>query len=178
MIAAIKAQLNEVVMAAMLPLLILGLASGCAHAPVHQASGSSAASASAPTPGAQAVEASVRAATLRAIPELRTVHFAYDSDYLNAQARSILRRNAKWIASHPSATLQVAGHCDQRGTVEYNLALGQRRAKAVRDYLIALGSDGGKIATISYGKERLLCQEMTSSCWRRNRRAETLAAVP
>jgi len=74
--------------------------------------------------------------------------------------------------------VQVAGHCDQRGTVEYNLALGQRRSKAVRDYYRSLGVAGHRVATISYGEEKLLCQEEDEACWGRNRRGETLAAFP
>jgi len=67
----------------------------------------------------------------------------------------------------------VAGHCDERGTIEYNLALGQRRAKEVRDYYLRLGVSGKSVATISYGKESPLCREANEECWAKNRRAET-----
>jgi peptidoglycan-associated lipoprotein len=69
----------------------------------------------------------------------------------------------------------VAGHCDERGTTAYNLALGQKRAKEVRDYYVSLGVDGGRLATISYGKEAPLCLESNEACWTRNRRAESRA---
>ena len=122
-------------------------------------------------------EPDVRDASLRAVPELKTVSFAYDSDRLDEDARAVLRANADWLKAHADLKIQVAGHCDQRGTVAYNLALGQKRAEAVRGYYAALGVEKSRTATISYGKERPLCAEMNDACWTRNRRAETLEAV-
>ena len=122
-------------------------------------------------------EPDVRDMSLRAIPELKTARFDYDSDRLDAEARTTLRGNAEYLRAHAGVKVQVAGHCDQRGTVAYNLALGQRRARVVRDYYAASGVDPARVATISWGKERAACSEEAESCWSRNRRAETLEAV-
>lgn len=133
----------------------------------------------APTEAARAVDAEpdVRDMNLRAIPELKTVRFDYDSDRLSADASAVLRANADFLKAHADTKVQVAGHCDQRGTVAYNLALGQRRARSVRDYYAALGVDAARVATISWGKEHLSCTEATEDCWSRNRRSETLEAL-
>lgn len=135
--------------------------------------------AAAPTETGRAVDAEpdVRDMSLREVPELKVVDFAYDSDRLDAGARATLKANADYLKSHRAMKVQVSGHCDQRGTVAYNLALGQRRASSVRDYYKALGVDAGRIATISWGKERPLCSAATDACWSRNRRAETLEAL-
>ncbi len=158
----------------------------CAGAHARRSSAPSASSASASaipaagglTDAGRAVsEPAVRGDQMVEIAELKTVLFAYDSDRLDSVARKTLRANAAWLKAHPDAKIQVAGHCDQRGTVAYNLALGQRRAAAVRGYYRHLGVDASRVATISYGKQKPLCEDMTESCWSRNRRAQTLKAV-
>jgi peptidoglycan-associated lipoprotein len=158
------------------------LASGCAaHRPVRSSQLDAAAQPAAVTPaasdgGINAAEPSVRDVAMRSYAELKNVAFDLNSDILSADARAILARNSQWLLDHSTVEVQVAGHCDQRGTVAYNLALGQRRAKAVRDYYVGMGVAGGRIATISYGKEKLVCQEQNEACWQRNRRAETLGS--
>ena len=102
---------------------------------------------------------------------LADVHFAYDSIELSDNARELLRTNADWLRDHPKAKVEIEGHCDSRGTIEYNLALGAKRANAVRDYLTSLGVSSDRLTTISYGKELQICQEETESCWAENRRA-------
>ena len=102
---------------------------------------------------------------------LQDVHFAYDSFELSDNARELLRINADWLRDNPEAKVEVEGHTDSRGTVEYNLALGAKRATAARDYLVSLGISADRITTISYGKELPLCQEESESCWAENRRA-------
>jgi peptidoglycan-associated lipoprotein len=102
---------------------------------------------------------------------LEDVHFGYDSFELSDNAREILRLNADWLQENPNGKVEIEGHCDSRGTVEYNLALGAKRATAVRDYLVSLGISGARITTISYGKELQICSEETESCWADNRRA-------
>ncbi|HZR79627.1 MAG TPA: peptidoglycan-associated lipoprotein Pal [Candidatus Binatia bacterium] len=102
---------------------------------------------------------------------LQDVHFAYDSFELTDNARELLRTNADWLRDNPNAKVEVEGHTDSRGTVEYNLALGAKRATAVRDYLVSLGVSASRVTTISYGKELPLCHEETESCWAENRRA-------
>ncbi|MBL4732600.1 MAG: peptidoglycan-associated lipoprotein Pal [Rhizobiaceae bacterium] len=106
------------------------------------------------------------------------VFFLTDSTSLTPQARSILDRQAKWLARYTNYPITVEGHADERGTREYNLALGARRAAATRDYLSARGVSRKRIRTISYGKERpvAVCDDI--SCWSQNRRAVTLLAAP
>ena len=82
------------------------------------------------------------------------------------------------LKEHSDWEALVEGHCDERGTTEYNLGLGQRRAAAVRQYYMTLGLDGGRIATISYGKEQPVCTEHTEDCWAKNRRGVTKVRVP
>jgi peptidoglycan-associated lipoprotein len=124
------------------------------------------------SPAAQG-EPSLRGPGFAATDELKAVRFPYDRDHLDAQARATLKKNAAAIKANLSWELLVEGHCDERGTTAYNLALGQRRAKAVRDYYLALGVPGGRVATLSLGEERAECAETTEACWQRNRRAET-----
>jgi peptidoglycan-associated lipoprotein len=102
---------------------------------------------------------------------LKDVHFAYDSYALDAVARDVLAANAEWLKDNPRARTEIEGHCDERGTIEYNLALGARRAKAVKDYLVSLGIAPERLSTISYGEELPLCREPNEACWARNRRA-------
>jgi peptidoglycan-associated lipoprotein len=101
---------------------------------------------------------------------LKDVHFAYDSYELDGQARDVLAANAEWLKDNARARTEIEGHCDERGTVEYNLALGARRAKAVQDYLTTLGISPDRLSTISYGEELPLCREQTEQCYERNRR--------
>ena len=99
------------------------------------------------------------------------VRFDYDSSALSTEARSTLNAQAAFLRSNPSLRITVEGHCDERGTREYNLALGERRASAARDYLVAQGIDGARIRTISYGKERPEVVGSNDEAWSRNRRA-------
>ncbi|WP_455476283.1 peptidoglycan-associated lipoprotein Pal [Bartonella sp. B17] len=102
------------------------------------------------------------------------VFFSLDSFVIEPDAQRILMRQAEWLLRHPFYSITIEGHADERGTREYNLALGQRRAVAVRDYLISLGVSGQRMRTISYGKERpvAVCNDL--SCWNQNRRAVTV----
>jgi peptidoglycan-associated lipoprotein len=105
---------------------------------------------------------------------LRDVHFDFDKYEIRAQDKGVLDENAKWLKSNANAFLLIEGHADERGTNEYNLALGERRAKAARDHLVSLGIDGGRITLISLGEERPTCTERTETCWAQNRRAHFL----
>jgi peptidoglycan-associated lipoprotein len=101
---------------------------------------------------------------------LEDIIFYYDSFELDEPSRATLRRNTTWLEEHPAARVEIEGHCDDRGTIEYNLALGAKRAAAAKSYLVALGIDASRITTISYGEELPLCREATTLCWQRNRR--------
>ena len=105
---------------------------------------------------------------------LRDVYFDFDRYDVRAGDKGMLDENAKWLKSNQSALLLIEGHADERGTNEYNLALGERRAKATRDYLVSVGIDAGRITVISYGEERPTCTEKTEGCWAKNRRAHFL----
>jgi peptidoglycan-associated lipoprotein len=100
-----------------------------------------------------------------------TVYFSFDSSSLDDTGRNVLQKQAAWLERYRNVTLQVQGNCDERGTREYNLALGARRAASVREYLVSLGVAPGRVNTISYGKERPTCSESNEACWAQNRRA-------
>ena len=105
------------------------------------------------------------------------VFYSLDSYTLSNEARDTLCRQAAWLASYPQARILVAGNCDERGTREYNLALGARRASAARDYLISQGVDASRISTVSYGKERPSCTQSGEQCWAVNRNATTVVTT-
>ncbi len=104
--------------------------------------------------------------------ELRTINFEFDQFSLTAPAKAILAENARQLLENPEVSIRIEGHCDERGTVEYNLALGERRAIVTRDYLINYGISSNRITILSYGKERPLDPRHTPDAWDRNRRAE------
>ena len=128
-------------------------------------------------PDVNVEEASLRGKDFQTIDALETIHFDYDSAALKGPQLETLKKNADYLKAHPNIEVLVAGHCDERGTTEYNLALGQKRAKEVRDYYIRLGVAGRSVATISYGKESPTCAESNEECWATNRRAETRVRV-
>jgi peptidoglycan-associated lipoprotein len=105
------------------------------------------------------------------IPGLSTIYFEYDQARLTTESRRQLSENAQWIRDNPSFTIQIEGHTDERGSVEYNLALGERRAKSVKTFLEGLGIDSRRMTIISYGEEKPLVSGSTESAWGRNRRA-------
>jgi peptidoglycan-associated lipoprotein len=113
------------------------------------------------------------AAAINERGELKTVYFAYDKDDLTDAARSILRQNANWLKANPQWNVVLGGHCDERGTIEYNLALGQRRANSVRSYLASLGVDASRMRTVSYGEERPVDNGHNEAAWAKNRRVES-----
>lgn len=102
---------------------------------------------------------------------LGDVYFDYDLASLRQDARDRLAKNAEFLRSRPEFTVMIEGHCDERGTNEYNLALGERRASAAKDYIVSLGVSAIRLRTISYGEERPQCRTSDESCWALNRRA-------
>jgi len=104
--------------------------------------------------------------------ELQTIYFDYDSATLKAPAKTTLERSADWLKRNPKVNVRIEGHCDERGTNEYNLALGERRALSARRYLISLGINPDSIFTISYGEERPAAEGHDESAWKFNRRDE------
>lgn len=102
------------------------------------------------------------------------VFFDYDSSVLSREAQSTLMQQAEWLKNNPGVKAVIEGHCDERGTREYNLALGERRASAAHDYLVSLGVPSDRLSTISYGKERPAVLGHDPSAWAQNRRAVTV----
>jgi peptidoglycan-associated lipoprotein len=130
-----------------------------------------------PPPVEDTVEDPLMSADLQVVnDELRRrgfspdIYFNLDDSTLSDESRERLARNAELLRAQPQFMLTVEGHADERGTNEYNLALGERRANAVRDYLSSLGVDGGRMRTLSYGEERPVCTTSDEGCWSQNRR--------
>jgi peptidoglycan-associated lipoprotein len=115
----------------------------------------------------------------RSEPEVRVTltdaFYEFDEATLNAAAKSALENNAKWMNANEGQGVVIEGHCDERGSVEYNLALGERRAKAAKDYLVSYGITASRMTTISYGKERPFDPGHSESAWSQNRRAHFVA---
>ena len=134
------------------------------------ASTSSASSAS--TASSSAAAAKTEADKLAEV--CNTVYFDFDSSELSENAQMTLNRQAAFLNVNPTLVIVVEGHADERGTREYNLALGDRRATAVRDYLLAKGLNSARVRTVSYGKERPAVEGSTEAAWEKNRRAATV----
>jgi peptidoglycan-associated lipoprotein len=129
----------------------------------------------APTPApAPAPTARPAVKGFEAVPELQDVYFDFDKYDIRQADTRILDANAAWLKSNPNHLVLIEGHADERGTNEYNLALGERRAKSTMNYLVSQGVQANRITIISYGEERPTCQEHTEACWAKNRRSHFL----
>jgi peptidoglycan-associated lipoprotein len=104
------------------------------------------------------------------LKEVRDAFFDYDAATIRPDARDALQKTADFLKNYPQARVTIEGHCDERGSTEYNLALGQRRANAVKEYLVSLGISADRLSTTSWGKEKPFCTESTEACWQQNRR--------
>lgn len=120
-------------------------------------------------PAASSLESARRGQAPAASP-LKDVFFDFDRYDLRAEARDALKTNAGWLKANASARIEIEGHADERGTNEYNLALGAKRAQAAKDYLVTLGISKERVSTISYGEELPVCKEQNEGCWQKNRR--------
>jgi peptidoglycan-associated lipoprotein len=128
-------------------------------------------SAAAPAPAAAAPStAGVDMAQDARAFEAEGIYFDFDKSEIKAEAKAILEKKAAWLRANPSYKVKIEGNCDERGTNEYNLALGDRRAKAAQKYLNALGISMDRMSTISYGEEKPVCKEKNEKCWSKNRR--------
>lgn len=119
--------------------------------------------------------APLRMEATKQIAELQTVYFDFDSAELSETARATLDQNAIWLSENPGVHVLIEGHCDERGTVEYNLNLGERRAASVREYLIGKNLDPATLHTISYGEERPVNEGHDEAAWSQNRRVQFMA---
>ncbi len=156
---------------------VLVLVAGCETAPTETASASGAGKASSGA-SSSVSQASTQSASKGTQDQLLvdvgdTVHFDFDKYNLSQKARAVLDAQAAWLLKYPDTNIIIEGHCDERGTREYNLALGERRANSVRDYLIAMGVSGSRLKIISYGKERPVAMGSNEEAWAQNRRAVT-----
>ena len=111
-----------------------------------------------------------RPSEFAANPNLRTIYFDFDKYDVRPNDAKTLDANAAWLKTNADNLVLIEGNCDERGTAEYNLALGEKRAKAAMNYLVAQGIQASRITIISYGKERPVCTEKTEACWAQNRR--------
>lgn len=152
-----------------IPFLILA---GCASeekkadaAPTHSAE----AAKKAPT---AAAKKEVPAEVARLIANFQRVQFGFDSSDIDAESQAALKENAEIMQQRPDVKVEIQGHADERGTNEYNLALGDKRAQGVRDYLVRSGIDGSRVTTVSYGEEKPVDESSTETGWSKNRRAE------
>lgn len=109
-----------------------------------------------------------------AVAEVPDIHFDFDKYAIRPADMKVLDGNASWLKSHPQALLMIEGHADERGTGEYNFALGERRAKSTMDYLVSRGVAARRMAVVSFGEERPACRDHKESCWAKNRRAHFL----
>ena len=103
---------------------------------------------------------------------LKPVYFDYDRSDIRDDMKPVLQENSRWLLANKNVKVQVQGHSDERGTNDYNLALGSQRSESVKRFLIALGVPGGRLVTISFGEERPLCTQSEEACWTRNRRGQ------
>jgi peptidoglycan-associated lipoprotein len=199
-----KTLMNRAVFGSLAPVLALGLiVSACAKQPALTSTpaptGGPAAAAPAPTaapattpepvspaasPASRPESTMVAAAPTAERPAprdfapvaaLRTIHFDFDRSDIRPADAKILDGNAEWLRANPKHLVLIEGHCDERGTNEYNVALGERRAKATMNYLMSRGVAASRMSTISYGEERPACSGQNEKCWSQNRRAAFLA---
>jgi peptidoglycan-associated lipoprotein len=121
-------------------------------------------------------ERAAKEAAAKAAAGLRPIYFDFDRAVIRDDAKPILKANAEYLKAHPNTKVRIEGNCDERGTIEYNQALGQRRAASAKKYLTDMGISGKRITLISYGKEKPVCTDATEDCWQRNRRDELVIA--
>ena len=108
---------------------------------------------------------------------LQSIYFDFDRSFVRDDARAVMKANAEWLKANPKVKIRIEGNCDERGTKEYNQALGQRRATSAKKYLTDMGISGKRILLISYGKEKPVCNDATEGCWQKNRRDDFIAVA-
>jgi peptidoglycan-associated lipoprotein len=131
--------------------------------------------AEAPAPAEAVKEEAAKEAAPKETAGLQPVYFDFDKSFIRDDAKAAMKANADWLKANPNAKVRIEGNCDERGTIEYNQALGQRRAASAKKYLTDMGVSAKRIALISYGKEKPVCKESTEDCWQKNRRDDFIA---
>lgn len=117
-----------------------------------------------------------REAAAKAEVGLQPIYFDFDQSLIRDDAKAVMKANAEYLKANPKVKIKIEGNCDERGTIEYNQALGQRRAQSAKKYLTNLGIRSSRISLISYGKEKPTCSQGTEDCWQQNRRDDFVAA--
>jgi peptidoglycan-associated lipoprotein len=107
---------------------------------------------------------------------LKPIYFDFDKSFIRDDAKTVMKANVEWLKANPKTKIRIEGNCDERGSVEYNQALGQRRATSAKRYLTEMGVSAHRISLISYGKEKPLCSEHDETCWQKNRRDDFIVA--
>jgi peptidoglycan-associated lipoprotein len=107
---------------------------------------------------------------------LKMIYFDFDKSFIRDDARPVMQANAEWLKAHPKVKVRIEGSCDERGTIEYNQALGQRRAASAKKYLTDTGVSSSRISLLSYGKEKPACSDHDETCWQKNRRDDLVEA--
>jgi peptidoglycan-associated lipoprotein len=143
---------------------------GCQKKTVTQAKAPAPAAAPAPAPAAKPAPAPAAAPASDWNIMQNNIYFEFDKSTLTPMAQDTLMRHAAWLRDNPAVTVTIEGHADERGTNEYNLALGDRRADSAKAFLVDLGIASSRLTTISYGEERPLCMQQNEECWAKNRR--------
>ena len=105
------------------------------------------------------------------------IYFDFDKSFIRDDAKAVMKANAEWLKANPKSKIRIEGNCDERGTKEYNQALGQRRATSAKKYLTDMGISAKRISLISYGKEKLICTEHSEECWQKNRRDDFIVVT-
>jgi peptidoglycan-associated lipoprotein len=123
-----------------------------------------------------AEEEKAREAAMKEEAGLKPIYFDFDKSFIRDDSRATMKANADYLKANPNVKLRIEGNCDERGTIEYNQALGQRRAQSAKKYLVDMGVKASRISLISYGKEKPVCTESTEECWQKNRRDDFVAA--
>jgi peptidoglycan-associated lipoprotein len=122
-------------------------------------------------------ESMERAAAAAAAAGLQPIYFDFDQSFVRNDAKAVMKANAEWLKANPRVKIRIEGNADERGTKEYNQALGQRRATSAKKYLVDLGISANRISLISYGKEKPVCNEATEGCWQKNRRDDFIGVT-
>jgi peptidoglycan-associated lipoprotein len=125
----------------------------------------------------EAAERERAAAAAAAAAGLQPIYFDFDQSFIRNDARDVLKANAEWLKANPKVKVRIEGNCDERGTKEYNQALGQRRATSAKKYLVDMGISAKRISLVSYGKEKAVCREASEDCWQKNRRDDLIAVT-
>ena len=125
---------------------------------------------------ANANQEEARLHSFHATDDLKDIHFNFDQYDLDSNSKKVLEQNATYLKSNPGIRVEIQGHCDERGTNNYNIALGQRRAHSTKKYLVAQGVNSHQVNVISYGEEKPFCSDSNENCWHQNRRAHFLVA--